>query len=118
MEGENQYQQNNIEQHTQDILTFLEVYTPQEWQPTSFKKFQFQIIWFPEDVADQSTFFSRSTQIDGYDIYISPNLNAEDRKRQLFHELLEIMLNEDGLPDHDVHELTLGEEQRIFGVRK
>lgn len=106
-----------LENHIQDILKFLEDYEPHEWKVVSLKNFQFQLIWLSEEAEDANTFFSRSTQIDGYDIYISPKLSKEQMKRQLFHEILEIFLNEQGLPDTDVHQLALNEEEKIFGER-
>ncbi len=59
-----------------------------------------------------------STEINGWDIYLHDTIPLEDRKRILFHEILEVNLLEQGFDRNHAHKLTLVEEEKVFGKRK
>lgn len=67
--------------------------------------------------AGESAEYHRSTLIDGYDIYLHDTIPEADRKRVLFHEILEANLQDQGFAN-DAHRITLKEEQKIFNERE
>lgn len=63
--------------------------------------------------------FFPSTEIrGGWDIYLHDTISMQDRKRILFHEILETNFLTQGFPESDVHDMVLVEEEKIFGKRK
>ena len=41
-----------------------------------------------------------------------------DRKRILFHEILEANLQDQGFSESEAHRITLAEEEKVFGQRE
>ncbi len=67
---------------------------------------------------DDEAWFAASTAISGWDIYILTSLPAEERRRKMFHEVLECYLIEHGLSRKDAHDMSRIEEEKLFGQRK
>lgn len=65
---------------------------------------------------DVPAFYTQSSVVD-FDVYIVKSLPLEERKRMLFHELLEANLRSQGLGVKAAHEMTLKEEENVFGKR-
>ncbi len=61
--------------------------------------------------------YHASTVTGGFDIYLHETIPEADRKRVLFHEITEIKLRTQGYSQNDAHNLTLSEENKIFGER-
>lgn len=61
--------------------------------------------------------YIRSTHINGFDVYLHGTIPEKDRKRMLFHEILECNLVDQNFSEEEAHQITLGEEQRVFGER-
>jgi len=61
--------------------------------------------------------YFKSTAIDGWDIYLHDTIPEAERKRVLFHEILEANLKDQGF-SKNAHQLALKEEQKIFGERE
>lgn len=87
----------------------------------TFEKFKFNgqdhyIILLKEDEVEGGdiAWFSKSTELDGFDFYISEALTGEKRRRAMFHELLEACCPLDGA---EAHAFALHEEEKIFGKR-
>ncbi len=68
-----------------------------------------------KDAGEEAEHYA-STEIDGYDIYLFDTIPEVNRKRILFHEILEANLRHQGL-ENKAHEIALKEEQKIFNNR-
>ena len=68
------------------------------------------------DVGEEAE-YHESTMIDGYDIYLFDTIPESNRKRVLFHEILEANLQDQGFKN-EAHEIALKEEQKIYNNRK
>lgn len=62
--------------------------------------------------------FHTSTLIDGFDIYILDSVPDDEKRRMLFHEMLEANLRDQSLNNMEAHNLAVENEQKIFGDRK
>lgn len=62
--------------------------------------------------------YFRSTLVDGFDIYLHDTIPEKDRERILFHEILEANLIDQGFSEPEAHNITLQEEEKIFGQRE
>lgn len=104
---------------TQELLGFLDNFVPEEHEVFTFGGFDFQIIYLDEGDSDnnQDVFWSASTEIGGYDIYLLESLSDDEKKRRLFHELLEIDLIEQGISADESHPIVEAEEKKVFGER-
>lgn len=105
---------------TEEILKFLDKFILEEYKTFSFGGFNFQIIFLDEDDldADGDIFWSTSTEITGYDIYILKSLSKDIKRRRLFHELLEIDLLQQGVSSDESHSIVQVEEEKVFGKRE
>lgn len=65
---------------------------------------------------DVDAFFTTSS-IANFDIYIVESLPLQERKRMLFHELLEADLAAQGFKEEEAHAYALNEEEKVFGKR-
>ena len=61
--------------------------------------------------------FHASTAIDGFDVYLVRTAPADVRKRLLFHEMFEAILQSRGVDESVAHKITEEEEEKIFGHR-
>ncbi len=103
---------------SEEILKFLDTFVINEQKVFSFSSFKFQILFLNEEEVDESdAFWSTSTEIKGYDIYILYGLSAEKQRMRMFHELLEIDLNEQGISSDESHPIVQAEEEKFFGKR-
>lgn len=99
------------------LLQFLDTLEISDYQGFSFESTNFNIIVMEED-NHGDPFFAESTLISGYDIYI-PHARSEKDKRILFHEIMECLLIDQGIPQKEAHITTKAEEQKIFdGVKE
>ena len=81
----------------------------------------FNIVMFPEDGLDEDNvdaWYSTSTIVPGYDIYILKTLSIEEKKHRLFHEVLELNLKGQGIPQDQAHALAKVEDQKYRDERK
>lgn len=62
--------------------------------------------------------FFQSTYVNGFDIYLNDTIPHKDRKRILFHGILEASVSYHGSNKNIAHETALREEEKIFGKRK
>lgn len=71
----------------------------------------------PESLRESGgAWYINSTAIDGFDIYLQESLSKEQRKRRLFHEVLEINLRDkQGFGQEDAHNIAQAKEQEVFG---
>jgi hypothetical protein len=70
-----------------------------------------------EDDDQWNAFFSQSTLIDGFDIYL--NILQEDKqlRRCLFHEIIEALWISKGKQGNEAHQIALIQEIEYFGER-
>jgi hypothetical protein len=69
------------------------------------------------DEYAEENFYSRSTEIAGWDLYIKDSIKDTERKRVLFHEILETNLVDQGFETQEAHNIALKEEEKFFGSR-
>jgi len=62
--------------------------------------------------------YFQSTLIDGYDIYLHATISEADRRRIMFHEVLECNLRQQGYSSAEAHVITAKEEEKNFGKRE
>ena len=86
----------------------------EEYTPFTFNDSEYQLIWFPKEDLDKDgeAWFSSSTQIDGFDIYILEDLTDKEKRRRIFHEILEADLAKKGFSK--AHEVALAEEEKLY----
>ncbi len=70
-----------------------------------------------EEFGKPAEYF-RSTLVEGFDIYLHDTIPKSERKRILFHEILEANLIDQGFSEPEAHSITLQEEEKIFGKRE
>ncbi|MFA4818973.1 MAG: hypothetical protein WC621_03965 [Patescibacteria group bacterium] len=63
----------------------------------------------------KSAEYFASTYVRGYDIYLHDTIPESDRRRILFHEILEANLRDQSFSLHEAHDIVLKEEQKAFG---
>jgi hypothetical protein len=116
----------NPEFDSSEILSFLDSLEVNHCQKFSFGGTNFNLIIIsPGDPNDPSysesnlndpeyPFYTQSTLIKGFDIYIPPNLSPEKTKHVLFHEILECNLRNQGFSRDNAHEITVKEGRKFF----
>ncbi len=68
--------------------------------------------------GDEAEIFGSNT-VDGFDIYLHDTINESQRKRVLFHEILEGNLRHKfNLEGEQAHQIAFKEEEKVFGPRK
>ena len=77
----------------------------------------------PTDETDESdnhaeAVFHTSTAIDGFDIYLLNSLSGAEKRRRLFHEILEADLRGQGFEQDEAHDIAKTEEQKKFGSKE
>lgn len=79
---------------------------------------KFWVIYSPE-VEEKEAFYSGSSQVANFDIYLNGKFTLEEFQRRLFHEVFEIHLFNDCDYDQEVaHQLAQAKEEQLFGIRK
>ncbi len=108
---------------TEELLDLLKTIEWKNRYAFSFNGKNFQLLIIPkEDLAEdkesygEEAEFHISTEINGFDIYLHDTIPYEIRNRILFHEILEADLIKQGFSD-TAHEITIVEEERVFGKR-
>lgn len=70
------------------------------------------------EFGDEAEIFASSV-VDGFDIYLHDTIDKSQRKRVLFHEILEGNLRHKfNLDEQQAHSVAFGQEEKIFGPRK
>lgn len=87
-----------------------------ELEICNYKKFEFEKINFLIILCSCESFYSYSTAIDGYDIYLHKDLSVNWKRRILFHEILEIYAREQGLCRKTSHCIAKKEELKIWPI--
>ena len=105
-------------------------------EPEDYMTFDFDglthFLFLEEDFNEP--FFSKSSEVSGYDIYLGKQLNKEEQRRIIFHELCEASILEDisggneddSIPreeinkkaSEDAHKKAQAIEEYFFGKRK
>ena len=62
--------------------------------------------------------FFASTYVNWFDIYLHDTISEKNRKRVLFHEILEANLQDQQIPETEAHKIALREEEKVFGARE
>ena len=93
----------------------------EDFEDFSFHNINFLIILInKEDIGDSSNqeeiFLSASTATRGFDIYMLDALSVEDKKRRVFHEIIEADLRRQGFGEES-HKLATKTEVEVFGER-
>ncbi len=94
----------------------------EDFESFSYHNINFLLILVTkEDISgpgnQEEIFLSASTATRGFDIYMLDTLSIEDKKRRIFHEIIEADLRKQGFGEGS-HELALKTEVDIFGERK
>ena len=108
------------ELQSEELLGIIDGMKIQDGEQFTFNGVSYYLCLLNQGEAEhggEDAFFNASTYIHGYDIYILETLPPEERKRKLFHEILEANIT-GNLPSEQAHEIALQEEERIFGKRK
>jgi hypothetical protein len=91
---------------------------PQEYEMFEFNDTYYQIIYINrKEITDNvDAFYSASTQIPGFDIYLYKQLSRSEKERRLFHEIIEIEVGKK-IATSDAHKFALEKEEELFGRR-
>ena len=65
----------------------------------------------------EGDYYASTAVHEGWDIYVDYQ-PEETIERRLFHEILEIHYRKLGYDSHEAHQVTLSEENRVFGERE
>ena len=118
-----------LELRTEELLNILDSIKWELGYRFYFNGTNFHIITTPADEINESVIkgerdqygepaeYHQSTETDGYDIYLHDTIPESERKRVLFHEILEANLQNQGFSEKDAHSMTLQAEEKIFGQR-
>jgi len=112
---------------TEELLRLLKDIKWEYGSIFNFNGIPFQIIITNVDeLADDKTGekygepaeFYESTEVPGgFDIYLHDTIPESERERILFHEIMEANLTSQGIKDSERHDITLQEEEKVFGKR-
>jgi len=97
-----------------DILDTLKFEDFEEFEFDS-KKFLLQIL--PKSHLEEEeggAWFAGSTYINGIDIYIVKEQSPKDRKRRMFHEVVEAKAQASGFDKETSHQYATEQEQKFF----
>lgn len=109
------------------IDELLSVLDSIQWEPMykfSYNGSNFLLLLTTEEEAKEMTeeggdaWHHTSTAIDGRDLYMLESLSGEERRKKLFHEILECNIRDQGFSLEEAHHIALEEEQKIFGQRE
>lgn len=104
-----------------EALKVVEDLKFEDFEEFKYNKTKFLLILISaEDFSNSSNkeevFISASTSTRGYDIYMLETIPKEDKKRIIFHEIIEADLRKQGLGESS-HDLAKKTEIEVFGER-
>ena len=105
---------------TQELISVIDSIKWEEDYEFSFNGSNFLLLLDTEDESDpevQGAEYHASTSINGWDIYALETLAGEERRRRLFHEILECNIKDQGFSHEIAHQTAFEEEQKKFGQR-
>lgn len=115
---------------SKEILTLLDKIEWKDYFTFTFNGVGFCLIITPVDELEKTensaerekrfgkpAEYAESTYVVGFDIYLHDTIPQAERRRILFHEVLEASLRSQGLSESEAHAMALKEEERIFGKR-
>ncbi len=119
---ENPEQNRKPELHSDALLALIDTLQWKSYFSFSFNRTNYVLIIKDTETvargrAGASAEYFRSTAINGWDIYLHDTIPSPDRKRILFHEIMEINLRDQGFDQQEAHQVTLVEEEKQFGPR-
>ena len=92
------------------------------YEKFSVRGVDFLLIMTPhldESDGNSPAAFHRSTEIDGYDIYLYDQGSRQEKNRWVFHEVVEVLFLGMGLDNdnNEAHDRARALEERFFGSR-
>lgn len=106
----------NPEIYSQKLLQAIENVKWEEMEELEYNGTNF-LLFFPDTTSEsdghQDAVFHASSVAD-FDIYILSSLPIQEKKRRLFHEVLESDLRKQGFNNNEAHAFVEAEEQKIF----
>lgn len=105
----------------EELISIIEDIKWEDYYGFSYNGTDFLLILLDQDDIDsgnggEMAEFTESTIINGYDIYLFETIPETERKRILFHEILEANLQDQGFKSQ-AHDIALAEERKYFGDR-
>jgi hypothetical protein len=106
-----------------NIELLLQIIDEREWE--DMEQFEYNgtsfLLLFPDSTEESDghaiAVYHASSYIDGFDVYILSSLSDDEKKRCLFHEVLEASLRAQGYDLNESHEIALAEEEVVYGLR-
>lgn len=88
----------------------------EEYEEFEFEGLEFLLLLFPpEDLGVEGmAWFTKSTHIEGFDIYLLEILSSEDKKAMLFWGVVEAYLQWEGFDVEIAHKYALERQQEFF----
>ncbi|MFA5050856.1 MAG: hypothetical protein WC499_01950 [Patescibacteria group bacterium] len=105
--------------HSQELLKIIENVKWEEGEGIEYNGTTF-LLFFSDETSESdghqdAASYQSPSHITDFDIYLLKSLSIEDKKRRLFHEILEADLRKQGFNYNEAHDLTKVEEQKTFG---
>jgi len=107
----------------EEALEVVNTISFEELEEFNYDGTNFLLMTFTQEELEQNpeneredVFFSASTEIDGWDIYILDSLSVEEKKRRIFHEIIECDLISQGF-ETNAHTKARQVEEEVFGKR-
>ncbi len=85
---------------------------------TSFLLFLLTQAEHEQNESHEEAEYFKSTEKEGWDIYLLETLSAEKRRKELFHEIVECNLRDQYFSNSEAHQIAMNAEQNIFGQRE
>jgi hypothetical protein len=87
----------------------------EDYEEFKFDGKNFLLLFFSPEQKNENgeAWFSASTDIDGVDIYLLQTLPLEEKKKKLFHEVVEAWAQTNGFLGKESHNFAL-EQEKIF----
>jgi hypothetical protein len=106
--------------HPEELLQRIEQVKWEDMEGLEYNGINFLLFW-PEKTSEsdghRDAVFQASDVAD-FDIYILSSLPVLEKKRRLFHEVLEASLRRQGYNGNEAHSLAETEEQKIFNNKE
>lgn len=108
---------------TEELLRVIDGLRFKDWEKFIFNGSRYLLLLCTQEDVDsdesgEKVFFVASTEDKGgWDIYMLETLSEAEKKRMMFHEILECNLSDQGFNHPLTHELARKTEEETFGSR-
>ena len=106
--------------HSEQLLQIIEQVKWEDMEELEYNGTNF-LLFFSDKTSESdghSDAVFHASSIADFDIYILRSLSVQEKKRRLFHEVIEANLRKQGFNNREAHALAEAEEKKIFNNKR